>query len=45
MVAITGFEVVFNAVNDGMFPFPTASKPIEGVSFTHENVVPKLVLT
>ena len=44
IVATTGFEVVFNPVNDGIFPFPPAIMPIEGVSFTHENVVPTVVL-
>ena len=44
MVATTGFEVVFNPVNEAISPFPVAAKPIEGLSFVHEKVVPGVAL-
>ena len=45
MVATTGFEVVFNPVNEVISPLPFAARPIEGVSlFTQEKVVPGVAL-
>ena len=35
IVAITGAELLFVAVNDAMFPDPPADKPIEGVLLIH----------
>ena len=35
-VAITGVFPEFDTVSDSIFPFPEATKPIPGVSFTHE---------
>ena len=44
MVATTGFEVVFNPVNEAISPLPEAAKPIEGVLLVHEKVVPAVAL-
>lgn len=40
MVAVTGAEPVFVAVNEDILPLPEPAKPMEGVLFTHANVVP-----
>lgn len=40
MVAVTGVVPVLVAVNTPMFPLPEAAKPMEGVLFVQENVLP-----
>lgn len=40
MVAITGAELVFVAVKDGILPDPFADNPIDGVLLTQVKVVP-----
>ena len=33
IVAVTGTDVLFIAINEAMFPLPLAANPIEGVLF------------
>ena len=44
MVASTGVEPVFVAVNDGIFPTPAGSSPIAGLLFAHAKLVPEVWL-
>ena len=40
IVAVTGNEVLFIAVNEGAFPVPLAPRPIEGSEFIQAKVTP-----
>ncbi len=40
-----GAEVVFDTVNEGIFPLPLAANPIEGLLFVQLKFVPDTVLT
>ena len=44
MSAVTGNAVLLVPVNEGEFPVPLASSPIDGSEFTQSNVVPGVVL-
>jgi D-ribose pyranose/furanose isomerase RbsD len=44
IVATTGVVPALVAVNDAILPVPEAARPIEGVLFVHENVVPETAL-
>ena len=40
IVAVTGADVLLEAVNEGILPVPLAARPIVGLLFVHANVVP-----
>ena len=40
MLPLTGDIPPFVAVNEGIFPVPPAARPIAGLLFVHEKVVP-----
>lgn len=40
IVLVTGLFVIFVAVNCGMLPVPLATRPIAGLLFVQEKVVP-----
>ena len=44
IVAVTGSAELFVAENEGVFPVPLATRPIEGVEFVQVKVVPGVVL-
>ena len=44
MVAVTGVEPAFNAVNEGWLPVPLAARPMDGVLFVQLKLAPAGVL-
>ena len=44
IVAVTGNEVLFVPVNEGVFPVPLEASPIDASEFVQEKVAPGVVL-